>query len=355
MAFFCLDAHGMPCAVHGAFHQLPAAWQKHAKPPWPSRCAPHPTQASAAKAETADMASSNTAHPPLARSADAGITVREGLDFGLRGDIPRHWFGGDAFKTRFFDAMSVLFPEGERFFIACVRDFKDDISTPAQRQATLDFARQEAQHSKVHMAFNHRLALQGVKVDRIMANQRRHLFDGARQSLSKAHTLAITAASEHLTALMAQGFVERIEQFADADPRIRAMYVWHAIEEVEHKGVAFDVMQQQAQVGYGLRCWALIVVSIQFPLFVFQIVNHMLKVDGFTRTQRWGLWLKGLRWLYGPRGLMGPLLKPYLAWYKPGFHPWQCGMHASFDAWRRAMQSSGDPITASNALYASAT
>jgi predicted metal-dependent hydrolase len=290
-------------------------------------------------------------HHAARAEAPTTITVREGLDFDLAGAIPRHWFGGDAFKTRFFDAMSTLFPEGERFFIACVRDFKDQLHTPEQRQACLDFARQEAQHSKVHMAFNHRLAAQGVKVDRIMANQRRHLFDGARQRLSKAHTLAITAASEHLTALMADGFVARTDQFRHADPRIRAMYVWHAIEEVEHKGVAFDLMQQVAHVGYGLRVWALIVVSIQFPLFAFQILNHMLKVDGFTRRQRWALWLKGLYWLYGPGGLMGPLLKPYLAWFKPGFHPWQSGQRASFEAWSRALADSGDPIAASNALY----
>ncbi|MEY4763963.1 MAG: hypothetical protein RI907_636, partial [Pseudomonadota bacterium] len=142
------------------------------------------------------------------------MAVRSELDFGLDGDIPRHWFGGDAFRTRFFDAMSTLFPEGERFFIACVRDFKDDITDPALRAATLDFARQEAQHTKVHNAFNARLTAQGIRVDRIMARQRLLMFDGARQHLSRAHTLALTAACEHLTALMAQGFTDRPHLFA---------------------------------------------------------------------------------------------------------------------------------------------
>lgn len=280
------------------------------------------------------------------------ITVRQDLDFQLGGDIPRYWFANDAFKTRFFDAMSVLFPEGERFFIACVNDWRSHVRDPVGQQALHDFARQEAQHSKVHMAFNHRLASQGIKVDRIQANQRHHLFEQARGHLSKAHTLAITAASEHLTALMAHGFVERTDQFQHADPRVRAMYVWHAIEEVEHKGVAFDLMQEAAHVGYGLRAWALILVSLQFPLFVFQIVNHMLKVDGHSRLQRWRIWLHGLWWLYGPGGLMAPLLKPYLAWYKPGFHPWQSGRMPSFDSWGQAMVlHGGDPVAASNSLY----
>ena len=279
------------------------------------------------------------------------ITVREGLDFDLDGDIPRHWFGGDAFKTRFFDAMSVLFPEGERFFIACVRDYKDQVTDPAHKQAMLDFARQEAQHTKVHNAFNRRLAAQGVKVDKILANQRRNLFDIARQRLSKPHTLAMTAASEHLTALMAHGFFENRQHFADADPRVRAMFVWHAIEEVEHKGVAFDVMQQAAGVGYGLRVWALLAVSIQFPMFIFQILNHMLKVDGYSRRQRWGIWLKGLWWLYKPGGMMAPLLRPYLAWYRPGFHPWDSEAPGAFQTWMQAMGQHGNPVAASDTLH----
>ncbi|MGV2481099.1 UNVERIFIED_CONTAM: metal-dependent hydrolase, partial [Salmonella enterica subsp. enterica serovar Weltevreden] len=62
-----------------------------------------------------------------------GIVPRKGPDLGLDGDIPRYWLGGDAFKTRFFDAMSVLFPEGEKFFIACVRDYRDQIQDPELR------------------------------------------------------------------------------------------------------------------------------------------------------------------------------------------------------------------------------
>jgi predicted metal-dependent hydrolase len=286
--------------------------------------------------------------------ADAPMVVRDDLDFGLDHTVPRHWFGGDAFRSRFFDAMSCLFPEGERFFIACVRDYKDQLTTPEHQQALLDFARQEAVHSKVHQRFNDLLARQGVKVERIQANQRRMLFDVARGRLSRARTLALTAASEHLTALMAHSFVARPELFADADPRVRAMYVWHAVEEVEHKGVAYDVMVDVAQVGYWGRAWALLVVSLQFPWFVFQILNHMLKVDGYNRWQRAQLWARGLWWLYGPGGMMPPLLRPYLAWFRPSFHPWQHGMIAGYDTWAHTLAQTRDAIRAADALQAGA-
>ncbi|RZL00220.1 MAG: metal-dependent hydrolase [Rubrivivax sp.] len=280
------------------------------------------------------------------------IVPREHLDFGLDGDIPRHWFGGDPFKTRFFDAMSTLFPEGERFFITCVRDFRDQVTDPAHQQAIKDFTRQEAQHGLVHSAFNRRLSDQGIKVDRILGNQRRFLFEVARRRLSRPQTLAITAASEHLTAIMAQGWFERRDLFLDADPRVRALYVWHAVEEVEHKGVAYDVMQQVAKVGYLGRVLALLQVSINFPWFVFQIMGHMFKVDGFSRWQRTRLWAQGLWWLYGPGGMMAGIIGPYLAWYKPGFHPWDSGMMSHYPVWAEALQRTGDVIAASDALTA---
>jgi predicted metal-dependent hydrolase len=282
------------------------------------------------------------------------IVPREHLDFGLDGDIPRHWFGGDPFKTRFFDAMSTLFPEGERFFIACVRDFRDQVTDPEHLQSIKDFTRQEAQHGMVHSAFNRRLADQGIKVDRILANQRRFLFDVTRQSLSRQQTLAITAASEHITAIMAQGWFERRDLFRGADPRVRAMYVWHAVEEIEHKGVAYDVMQQVARVGYLRRVLALLQVSINFPLFIFQILGHMLKVDGFSRWQRAKLWAKGLWWLYKPGGLFLSIFGHYIQYYKPGFHPWQNGQMRSYKLWLDTFNQTGDPILAGEVLHAAA-
>ncbi|HIV69686.1 MAG TPA: metal-dependent hydrolase, partial [Candidatus Aquabacterium excrementipullorum] len=80
----------------------------------------------------------------------AAIVPRENLDFGLDGDIPKYWMGGDPFKTRFFDAMSTLFPQGEKFFITSVREYRDKITDPKLLQEVKDFTRQEAQHSMVH-------------------------------------------------------------------------------------------------------------------------------------------------------------------------------------------------------------
>lgn len=278
------------------------------------------------------------------------IVPRKGPDFGLSGDIPRYWFGNDAFRTRFFDAMSILFPEGEKFFIQCVRDYRDRIVDPDFKTQVKDFIYQEGQHGMVHDAYNARLAAQGIAVESIEGQEKR-ILAWLRAKLPASYTIAHTAAVEHVTAIMAHSFMKHPDTFEDADPRMRALYVWHGIEEIEHKSVAFQVMREVAQVGWFLRCASLLYVTMVFPLHVFLIMNHMFKVDGVKN--RFATWAKGLWWLYGPRGLMTRLVPHYFAYYVPGFHPWKHGQMHSYDAWRTAFDgSNGDALVAAEALRA---
>lgn len=279
------------------------------------------------------------------------IVPRERLDFGLDGDIPRFWLDNDPFKSRFFDAMSTFFPEGERFFITCVRDYRDQITDPKLLAEVKDFTRQEGQHGMVHRQFNNRVKAQGVDVDRIERLTVLWLFKILRNVLSRKTTLAITAAFEHMTALMAHGF-EAAKVLERADPRIRAMYTWHSIEEVEHKAVAFDVMQKVAKVGYFRRVFALIITTIFFPVGTFLVISRMLKADGFSMFQRLGLMAKGVWWMYKPGGLYMPILGHFMAYFKPGFHPWHIGQMGGYDAWLDTFNRTGDPIAASNAALA---
>ncbi|MES2091702.1 MAG: metal-dependent hydrolase [Pseudomonadota bacterium] len=280
------------------------------------------------------------------------IVPREKLDFGLDGDIPKYWFGGDAFKTRFFDAMSTMFPEGERFFISCVRDFRDQVTDPVLMQEIKDFIRQEGQHGIVHTQFNNRLKAQGIDVDMLERMEKQLLFNIVRKYVPKKHTLATTAAAEHMTAIMAHSFFERKEVLESADPRMRAMYAWHAMEEIEHKAVAFDVMQKIAKVWYPRRVLAMMEVTLGFTIHALLITRYMLKVDGFSRWERTKMWAKGLWWLYKPGGLFLSIFGHYIQYYKPGFHPWQTGQMHSYQLWLDTLNRTGDPILAGEVLHA---
>ncbi len=282
----------------------------------------------------------------------APIVVREHLDFGLDQDIPRYWMDNDPFKTRFFDAMSTLFPQGEKFFITSVREFRDQITDPKLAKEVRDFTRQEAQHSMVHRQYNNRLKAQGIEIDAIEKDLEQSLFVDIPKVTTARQRLAATSALEHLTSMMCTCFFERRDLLATSDPRVRAMYAWHAIEEVEHKAVAYDVMVDVAKVGYLRRNIAMLSVSIGFPITVGRILNHMLEADGFSRWQRMKLWAKGLWWFWKPGGLFPATLGYYFSYYKPGFHPWKLREMPSYGQWVQTFQATGNPIAAGNALHA---
>ncbi len=286
----------------------------------------------------------------------AAIVPREHLDFDLDNpDIPKYWMSGDPFKTRFFDAMSTLFPQGERFFITSVREFRDQITDPKLLQEVKDFTRQEAQHSMVHRQYNDRLKRQGIDIDAITESLEEDLFRHAQQHLTPQQRLSITSALEHLTSMMCTCFFERKELLETSDPRVRAMYAWHAVEEVEHKAVAFDVLEQVAKVPRWRRNLSMVLVTFGFPLTVARIMHGMFKVDGFNFWQRLGLWAKGLWWFYKPGGLFGPTLGYYAAYYEKGFHPWKVKEMPSYGTWLKVYETTGDPIAAGNALHAAGT
>lgn len=280
------------------------------------------------------------------------IIPRERLDFGFDDTIPKYWFGGDPFKSRFFDALSLIFPPGEKFFMTTVRDFKDRITDPKMLKDIKDFNRQEAQHTLAHNQYNDLLRRQGMPADELMAYVDWLLFTHYRGRLSREYCLGITAALEHFTALAAHAMFDSRDILKDAHPKVRALYAWHAIEEVEHKGVAYDVMIDYAKVGYFKRIGALIHATFMFPYVIGKLANRMLKEDGFSAWERFKINVKGHFWLLKPGGFIAPVVKHYLQYYKPGYHPWDEADQPGYAEWLAAYNRTGDPVKASEEMRA---
>lgn len=283
------------------------------------------------------------------------IVVRKDLDFGLDSDdIPRYWMAGDAFKTRVFDAVQATFPDGERYFISSVRAFRDQITDPALLQAVKDFSMQEGQHGQVHTRYNERLRRQGILVD-AFTKHTRAISEKRLASFSREYNVALTAAFEHFTAMMADLFFAEKDMLAGADPRVRAMFAWHAIEEMEHKAVAYDVMQKVAHVGYGTRIAAMAHATLGFSMFSLIAPWFMLKMDGYSTSERLKMYAKGLPWLASPRkGVLGRLMPMLASYYKPGFHPNHIPTVHNYKAWLDAYVTTGDPMQAAEAMYRAA-
>ncbi|MET1078292.1 MAG: metal-dependent hydrolase [Pseudomonas sp.] len=256
----------------------------------------------------------------MASSTPFGLQIRpRHLDFQLPDPLPRHWHGGDAFKTHLFNAMSVLFPDGERFFIDSVRQFRDRIEDPVLKAQISGFIGQEGHHSREHLAYSARLRDLGYAITplerraqgRIRYTQKK--FSGQRQ-------LAATVALEHITAIMADALLREPRHLQGAHPTLQRLWRWHALEETEHKAVAFDVFNQVCGDRRMLHR-AMRLGTWFFLLDTSRGLILMLKEDGLLWN--WQVWRDGLRWLWGKQGFFRGLVGPYRDFFQEGFHPWQ--------------------------------
>lgn len=255
-----------------------------------------------------------TAQARLNKAID--ITVRK-LSLRPGKDIDRHFHSGDPFLSAFFAAMSSVFPDGERFFIDSVRHYQDQLDDPELVLHVRRFIGQEAHHGQEHETFNQWLTDKGYPVGETL----RRLSEGlsaARQRLSARQQLAMTLALEHFTAIMAHQFLTMPELSEKMHPEIRELFIWHAVEETEHKAVAFDVYQS-VDGGYWNRVLIMLQVTLMFWIAISRITWRNLKSEGNASL---GRMMRGYWWLLAKPGPLRKLLPEYLDYFRPGFHPW---------------------------------
>lgn len=255
---------------------------------------------------------------PSSTPSDLQIKARQ-PDIALPQPWVRHWHGENAFKSHFFDAMSLLFPDGERFFIDSVRHYRDQATDPHLQKQISGFIGQEAHHSREHDRYSEALRQNGYDLDYLEHRLKRRLAFVRKHLPPKVH-LASTVAVEHFTAIMADAILQNPNWLDGAEPSMAKLWRWHALEESEHKAVAFDLYQQVCGSVW-LRRRAMLHSTLYFTLDTFKGLVHMLKRDGLLWN--WGVWRDGLSWLWGSRGILRPLVRTYLDFYKRDFHPWQ--------------------------------
>ncbi len=280
------------------------------------------------------------------------LVVREHLDFKLDASIPKYWYANDAFMTRFWGGVCATFPEGERYFISSLRPFRDQISDPYLNREVKDFMCQEGQHGVVHTEFNQILQEHGMPIDKLVKYQHK-IFNLLLGFFSARYNLALTVACEHITALMMECFFGKKETMESVDYRVRAMLAWHSVEEVEHKAVAFDVMNA-VKVSYFTRVSAMIFLIFFFTIDSLRMTNYFLKVDGFSFFQRMKMIWGGLGKLFGTNGMLAPMGKPFLRYFRRDFHPWQQPTLAHYQVWLDTYARTGDPIAAGEAFHQAA-
>jgi predicted metal-dependent hydrolase len=245
----------------------------------------------------------------------------------------RYWHGDDPVVTHFFNALQATFPEGERFFIESARDTRDALPKgrlPEKLNEDIQqFIRQEAYHGKEHDAWCD--ALEQLGYDKMPAfdEELRELRKWSRKNIAPLPRLAMTAASEHFTASIASIFLyQRPDLLENAAEPFRSLLLYHALEEVEHKAVCYDLFQQAGGT-YRMRQVGLVLALLDIMRQVKKRHIYLLKADGLwnRRNRR-----KARQLVWGHKGLVWALLPKTLNYLRPGFHPWETDERADLQS-----------------------
>ena len=234
----------------------------------------------------------------------------------------RHWVRGDMFATAFLNALSVVFPRGEAFMIEALIPWKDRADGQLAKDIAT-FITQEAAHSREHIGFNKAIIDAGYDIEALdrAIKQFVSFFSGCGEVTKLGATMCI----EHLTAIVAAEILKNREHLEGTDLELRKLWLWHAIEEVEHKAVAFDVWMFATREWSGTRRWLtrsalLLAVSLSFFVNRTRGQVELLQQDGLSKPKAWWLCIR-----HGfARGAIGRnVMRPWAEFFRPGFHPHQ--------------------------------
>ncbi|MDB5483785.1 MAG: metal-dependent hydrolase [Caulobacteraceae bacterium] len=260
------------------------------------------------------------------------ITPRD-LHFDIGGGRTNNWLGGDVVGTAVFNAFSLTFPEAERLFMDAVREYRPQLTGRLLEDARA-FISQEAVHSREHRLVNGLLDRHRYPVDAIEAGIRERMVR-VRERGPMA-MLSVTIALEHFTALIADLLLGDDRLLAGAPRDVARLWQWHAVEESEHRSVAFDVYaeatrdwtprQRQKARNRIMRS-----VTALFVGVITRSAARLLAADGMSPSLARAriLWF-----LFGWPGPFRRCWRHYADWFQADFHPSKHDNRPLLERWR---------------------
>lgn len=275
------------------------------------------------------------ASPAAARrlsGASVGIPPRQ-MEFPRPVQAARHaFFNQNLLASSLFVVFSGIFPPGERFFMESVRRFRDRIDDPVLKAKISGFMGQEALHGREHERLNAFFAERGIDVG--MPERMIRFSLGLLEKLPARQQLACTTFMEHFTALLAEQWLTDDRFQKTSDPEMLKLWYWHALEELEHKSVAYDVFEKVGGTRSERLLAGPLVVAALLPGVAFSwawLVARDRERLNLHEHRR------GLRELFGRRGFISSILPEMPDFVHPRFHPAHHDTTALENQWRERL------------------
>jgi len=256
----------------------------------------------------------------LPTPADLSITPRD-RRFGRDAATPRLWHGGRVEATAIYNALSATFPIGEAYFVESVRAFREG-APPKLAEEIKGFTTQEAIHSREHDAFNKSAADAGYDLSKLEERVSERL--AITRSRPPIVNVAATMALEHFTAILAHQLLANPRHLEGAEPETADLWRWHAVEEIEHKGVAYDTWLHATRGWPRYKRWrvkakVMLLVTRNFLVDRTAGALELMRQDGVTGLKAW--WLL-MTYLWVRPAMFRKIAGAWLSYFLPGFHPW---------------------------------
>jgi predicted metal-dependent hydrolase len=260
------------------------------------------------------------------------VTPRD-VHFKFHETPPSDWLGGDVVGTAVFNALSLTLPEGERLFMDAIRQYRAQLSGQLLDEVRA-FMAQEAVHAREHGSINQLVDRRRYPVDSISAQIRERVAQVRERG--PFVMLSVTIALEHFTAMMADQLLNDQSLLSGAPEEIASLWRWHAVEETEHKAVAYDVFQEATKAWspgkrLTVRRKVMGLVTLVFVRNLSRHAARLLAADGMDlATAR----ARVLWYLFGKPGLLRKMWRHYAGWYRSDFHPWDHDNRGVLERWR---------------------
>ncbi|EKF74709.1 hypothetical protein A11A3_06793 [Alcanivorax hongdengensis A-11-3] len=261
---------------------------------------------------------------PKAAAQKPDVPIRH-MDFQFDPkDLDDTFFRNTELASAYFEALSIFLTFGEDLVIDTARYHRQFVKDPELKRLVTALIGQEAIHSKMHNEFNDVLAKHRFPVPlyRFLADK---VFEHGFKKLSNRMQLSLMAGIEHFTAVLAEYMMKHEEIFYESqDEKQRALWMWHMLEESEHKDIAYDVFQElSGDYGLRMRGFALAAFTIIFLIPVSaSLIPVMRKPRNLLSPRYWNDVRRSLGLLAGPKdGVYGSTIKHLLDYTRRDFHP----------------------------------
>ncbi|WP_275903402.1 metal-dependent hydrolase [Acinetobacter beijerinckii] len=246
----------------------------------------------------------------------ASFPVRR-MDYEFQ-DMPKYWCNNEPTFTHYFTGLSTLFPEGESYFVRSVRALRAQVKNNEQLDRDIGaFIGQEAMHSKEHHAF-HQSAQQYSLDPESLEKMTGIVLKAIERTFPKKWNLLVTVGLEHYTAVLVVEMMKDVNELM-TDETIRNLWLWHSVEETEHKAVAYDMYQYL--YGKGLSAYIPRIAIFTFSLAMITVLSTLYQLVLLKRDRQLFNLNSWRKFMHHGREKYKVFIPKFLDYYRFDFHP----------------------------------